>query len=271
MTYTLDEYKEKIALIKELVCEELADIADDELLLILSCWRDEDDLICMGTYHNVFIDYELMIQYICKESGLMATSDKFDEEPIIKRLYWEVCKYKRVDGKIEALYECTFSTDGHLLTVNIDNIFLFYNDYTERQKEIENFDYLLQFPHNVILPYKIGDILFVDAPPFGKPFYVVYGGEMEKNELLMSDYHQYHWCFYKSYDTQELKISDLSNSCFTDYIFFHNSPLTRIRLAVKCDEPLIVNASKTLKENPDLWYEWCDTAIKRVLKDGDAL
>ena len=264
MTYTLDEYKKRIAWVKGLVREELADVADGEVLTVLSRWRDDDDLICMGTWQEVFIDFNVMIKYIQSE----AMIDDDGGELISKRLFWEVDKYKRIDGKMEKTYECVFGADGTLLAADEGRYFWLHGDYTERQKEISENIYLLNSPHNIILPYNTGDILLVDAPPFGKPFYVVYGGEMEKDEHKMSDYHYYHWCLYISEDWRGLTIDDLCNDCFSDYIHFRNSPLNLIRLAKNCNEPLIIKASVALKENPDLWFKWADIWEKHIADDG---
>ena len=201
-TLSLNEYNKKIASIKSLIREELADVADDEVLLVLSRWRDVDDIISMGTWHEIFVDFDTMIEYIVKESGMMVKDGK---EPIARHLYWEVDKYKRVDGKMEKLFECTFGADGTLLTSESGCYFSSYDAHTERQREICDYDYLLSSPKNIILPYKTGDILLVDALPFAKPFYVVYGGEMEKGEHRMSDYHHYHWCLYIIYIGRQAK------------------------------------------------------------------
>ena len=259
-TITLNEYKKEVALIKDLVREEMTSVADDEVLLVLACWRDKHDLINMGTWNEVFIDFNTMGEYISNQSIVMA--DGGEDEPIANRLYWEVTKYKRVDEKMVALLECTFKTDGTLLTSNEGDYFYLYDIHNERQKKICDFEYLLCSPHNIIFPYETGDILLVDALPFAKPFYVVYGGGLEKSRTLMSDCEQYHWCLYYSGVREGLKMDDLSNSCFSDRAFFYNSPLDRICRADSCNDPLIVKASKLLKEKPDLWFEWTELWIK---------
>gem|GEM_PF-5385853 len=265
-TLTLNEYKMKIAQAKDLVREELSEIADDEVLLVMSRWRDDDDIINMRTWHEVFIDFNEMIKYMLKKSEWMVEDD--GEEPIAKRLYWEVDKCKRADGKMEKLFECAFGADGALLTSRIGRYFRLYGDYTKRQREICDYEYLLKSPRNIILPYKTGDILLVDALPFAKPFYVVYGGGMSKGEQRMSDHHYYHWCLYMSDDRRGLDIDDLSEHCFSDYILFRNSPLNMLSLAENCVEPLIVKAGEALKENPDLWFEWVEIWSKRRIDEG---
>lgn len=40
--------------------------------------------------------------------------------------------------------------------------------------------------------------------------------------------------------------------------FFSLCPLDRIKAADTCDDPYLLNASKKLKENPDIFWKWRD-------------
>ena len=122
-----------------------------------------------------------------------------------------------------------------------------------------NHNYLLNRPNNVSTPYQIGDILKINAMPFGKDLYVVYGGEQEKGERERGNLEKhdsfYHWCIYESEDRNGLWIDDVSDAMFTDYIFFRNSPLINCERVDFCPDDKIMKVSKMLKDNPELWYE----------------
>ena len=117
-------------------------------------------------------------------------------------------------------------------------------------------------PVNVILPYHPGDILYVDANPFGKPFYAVYCAETisdrEHFEWTKREYGFYkreHPCLYISEDRQG---PDITNLCgwFTDYIPFPYAPLDRVKVVDTCDDPFLLKGSAMLKEDPAVFRKW---------------
>lgn len=134
--------------------------------------------------------------------------------------------------------------------------------FTEEQKFILGHAGQLKEPVNVILPYHPGDILYVDANPFGKPFYAVYCAETisdrEHFEWTKKEYGFYkreHPCLYISEDRQG---PDITNLCgwFTDYIPFPYAPLDRIKVVDACDDPSLLKGSAMLKEDPAVFRKW---------------
>ena len=65
-------------------------------------------------------------------------------------------------------------------------------------------------------------------------------------------YKREHPCLYESEDHKGLDLTNLAG-WFTDYISFPYAPLDRIKAADTCDDPYLLNASKKLKENPDIF------------------
>ena len=185
--------------------------------------------------------------------------DEEDEEPMLNRAYWEVTKYKLNKGEYEELMICCFSIDMQLLSVDFG---LYIRDFFQDNKtydEISNHNYLLMNPKNIELPYQTGDILKINAMPFGKDFYVVYGGEACKGDFEQGIVEKfdnfYHWCIYESEDRNGLWVDDISNSCFTDYVHFENCPLICCEQVESCPNDKIMKVSRMLKDKPELWYE----------------
>ena len=120
----------------------------------------------------------------------------------------------------------------------------------------------LKFPLNVELPYQPGDILCIDARPFGKPFYAVYCAETDGDKdyfewtLREYGYHKRnHLCLYISEDSNGLRFTELTDNLLAD-IFFPYAPLDRIKVVENCDNPLLMKASVLLKEDPGVFYTW---------------
>lgn len=252
----LDEYRQEVKDIYELSLGRFKTSQEDEIYEAILEFRDDEDLIGWGIWNKVFKSFDSVKKYILKERKFM---DDDDEEPMVNRAYWEVTKYKLNKGEYEELMICCFSIDMQLLSVDFG---LYIRDFFQDNKtydEISNHNYLLMNPQNIELPYQTGDILKINAMPFGKDFYVVYGGEACKGDFEQGIVEKfdnfYHWCIYESEDRNGLWIDDISNSCFTDYVHFENCPLICCEQVESCPDDKITKVSRTLKENPELWYE----------------
>ena len=265
----LDEYRQEVKDIYELSLGRFKTSQEDEIYEAILEFRDDEDLIGWGIWNKVFKSFDSVKKYILKERKFM---DDDDEEPMVNRAYWEVTKYKLNKGEYEELMICCFSIDMQLLSVDFG---LYIRDFFQDDKtydEISNHDYLLKDPKNIELPYQTGDILKVNAMPFGKDFYVVYGGESSKGEYEQGIVEKfdnfYHWCIYESEDSHGLWIDDISNSCFTDYVHFENCPLICCKQVESCPDDKIMKVSRMLKDNPELWYEL--VSYKETIRSREA-
>ena len=273
-TIKLAEFKKEISDIKEVIFE-LFNIADkNSVYEVVLKFRDDSDLIGYGIYTKVFKNFSSVEKYILGEQEFLA--DENDEEPIENRAYWSVTKFVLYDDEYVEDITCHLSVDMKLLSVDLKAICrrnYCKKDFTPEAKELENHNYLLTRPKNIDVPYKTGDILKINALPFTKIFYVVYGGERtkgEREEGLKNKWDCYsHWCIYESEDRKGLWIDDLSNDGFADYVCFPHCPLDMCELVNDCPDDKIMEASKILKANPQLWYEWVSKKEKN-LKDGDS-
>lgn len=252
----LDEYRQEVKDIYELSLEMFKTSQKDEVYEAILEFRDDEDLIGWGIWNKVFKSFDSVKKYILKQREFM---DGEDEEPMVNRAYWSVTKYKLNKGEYEELMICCFSIDMQLLSVNLGLCPWDFLQDEKHRDEIWNHDELLMWPKNVEVPYQIGDILKVNAMPFSKDFYVVYGGELVKGERERGIIEKYdcffHECIYESEDRNGLWISDISMSDFTDYAPFENCPLIRCEQVVSCPDDKIMRVSKILKDNPELWYE----------------
>lgn len=265
----LDEYRQEVEDIYELSLEMFKTSHEDEVYEAILQFRDDEDLIGWGIWNKVFKSFDSVKKYILKQREFM---DEEDEEPMVNRAYWSVTKYKLNKGEFEDLMICCFSIDMQLLSVDFG---LYIRDFFQDDKtydEISNHDYLLKDPKNIELPYQTGDILKVNAMPFGKDFYVVYGGESSKGEYEQGIVEKfdnfYHWCIYESEDSHGLWIDDISNSCFTDYVHFENCPLICCKQVESCPDDKIMKVSRMLKDNPELWYEL--VSYKETIRSREA-
>ena len=265
----LDEYRQEVEDIYELSLEMFKTSHEDEVYEAILQFRDDEDLIGLRIWNKVFKSFDSVKKYILKQREFM---DEEDEEPMVNRAYWSVTKYKLNKGEFEDLMICCFSIDMQLLSVDFG---LYIRDFFQDDKtydEISNHDYLLKDPKNIELPYQTGDILKVNAMPFGKDFYVVYGGESSKGEYEQGIVEKfdnfYHWCIYESEDSHGLWIDDISNSCFTDYVHFENCPLICCKQVESCPDDKIMKVSRMLKDNPELWYEL--VSYKETIRSREA-
>ena len=241
-------------------------------------YRDDGDCLyadCSAMGFRPFTRlHPYLREYLEEESESILEDQDLFEEPVENKFYWEVTKYICLGDRIYEQYEVTFSLKENLLSVrgypyHFARGASAYPEYmkcfTEEQKFILKYAEQADRPMNVVLPYQPGDILYVDANPFGRPFYAVYCAETvfdrEHFEWTRKEYGYYrreHPCLYISEDHKGLDITDLSG-WFTDYIPFPYAPLDRIRVADTCDNPCLLRASRMLKENPAVfrkWQEW---------------
>lgn len=250
---TLEEYKRKIGDIKELAMQELEYDKDDEVFGVVPEFRDDYDLVSNGIMHKVFKRFDSVRRYIIEESSLME-NDNDDEEPMLERAYWEVTRYRFSEGEYRMYARYCFSLKFELLALR----YITWDgaEFLHDEEQLCH-QYLLTSPKNVSLPYKTGDILKLNALPFGKDFYAVYGGESGKEKC--DSYYQY--CIYESEDRNGLWIGDISDSNFFDCVYFENSPLDRCELAERCPDEKLVKVSEILKNNPKIWYELLKNCI----------
>lgn len=210
-------------------------------------------------------------EYLKEESNNIFNDQDLFDEPVENKFYWEVTKFIRCGDRYYEQYSVTFSLEMHLLSaIGYTNEFNrksfiesgYVKQFTDEQNFILSNSSQLREPTNVILPYKPGDILYVDANPFGKPFYMVYcaetTGDKDYLEWTKKEYGFYkrdHPCLYISEDKKGLDITNLCDWC-TDYISFPYAPLDRIQVVDTCDNLLLLNASKLLRENPMDFCKW---------------
>ena len=244
-------------------------------------YRDDEDCLyadCSSMGYQPFTRFHPHLwEYLKEESERFLEDQEFFEEPVEDKFYWEVTKYIQLDDQIFEQYEVTFSLKQEMLSVRgypyeFESRKFRHSEYlkyfTEEQKFILKNAGQAEIPMNVVLPYYPGDILYIDARPFGKPFHVVYCNETMSDrdhfEWTKEEYGFYkreHPCLYVSEDHKGLDLTDLTG-WFTDYISFPHAPLDRIRVVDTCDNQYLLKASKMLKENPDVFWKWRD------LKEG---
>ena len=240
-------------------------------------YRDDEDCLyadCSSMGYQPFTRlHPYLWEYLKEKSeNFLADQDLF-EEPMGDKFYWEVTKYIQLGDRIYDQYEVTFSLKQEMLSVQgypyefEDRMFRhpeYLKCFSEEQQYILKHARLMREPMNVVLPYHPGDILYIDARPFGRPFYAVYCGETMSDrdhfEWTKKEYGFYkreHPCLYISEDHNGLDLTDLAG-WFTDYIPFPYAPLDRIRVVDTCENQDLLKASKRLKENPNVFWKWRD-------------
>ena len=240
-------------------------------------YRDDEDCLyadCSSMGYQPFTRFHPHLwEYMKEESeGFLEDQDLF-EERMEDKFYWEVTKYIQLDERIYEQYEVTFSLKLEMLSVKgylyeFERWRFRHSEYlkyfTEEQEFILKHERQAETPVNVVLPYHPGDILYLDAKPFGRPFYAVYCGETMSDrdhfEWTKKEYGFYkreHPCLYISEDHKGLDLTNLAG-WFTDYVPFPYAPLDRIRVADTCGNPGLLKASKMLKKDPDVFWKWRD-------------
>lgn len=214
-----------------------------------------------------------LLEHIKNESEfILGDQDSFDE-PVDHKFYWSVTKFIQIQGEMYELYRVFLTLSGDIIGVegypfHFDKCARRFPEsiecFSDEQKFILSYARQISSPLNVILPYQPGDILYVDANPFGKPFYAVYCAEtmadrdhFEWTKKEYGFYKREHPCLYISEDHAGPAITKLTEG-FTDYIWFPYSPLDRIQVVETCDDTRLLNASGMLKDNPDIFRKWCD-------------
>lgn len=263
------------------------------------CCRDDEDAPWVIGYDN----YELflrfnpnLMKYIREQSKYLLEDDESGKESAKDKLYWEVTKYTKVNSVMCRMYDAYFSLGCELLGVSwhcwlepsqekfVPNFRRFQRNPEEyiKMSDAQLFLYgsaeQLKFPLNVELPYQPGDILHIDARPFGKPFYAVYGAETDGNkdyfEWTFREYGYYkrnHPCLFISEDSNGLGFTELTDNLLAD-IFFPYVPLDRIKVVESCDNPLLMKARALLKEDPNTFHTWlalnnCEN-VEHLILDG---
>ena len=251
-------------------------------------YRDDEDCL----YADSSVEYQLfsrlhpyLLKYIKDKSVQISKDSDLFEESVENKFYWSITKFIPIQEKIYKQYEVLLSLSGNIIGVEgypLDFERLAYHlpecldCFSEEQKFIlNNMDQILS-PLNVILPYQPGDILYIDANPFGKPFYTVYCAETSMTQdyfdWTIKEYGHYkreHPCLYISEDHKGIDFTDLTGyvSSFTDYIHFPYSPLDRIKVVETCENPVLLKASRMLKENPAVFLKWRDWKESHGIRD----
>ena len=283
---TLEEYLTLLEQMKQAALSDMdlfpekekytGDIQPGSFLSVRLRYRDDEDCLyadcsSLGPRHFVRL-HPYLWQFMEEESEELLRNEDFDE-PVENKFYWEVTKYIRCRDRFYEQYAVIYSLKLEMLGVEgypYDFERKAFRDskyqkcFTEEQKFILVRARQLKNPMNVVLPYHPGDILYVDANPFGKPFYAVYCAETvsdrEHFEWTKKEYGFYkreHPCLYISEDRKGL---DITNLCgwFTDYIPFPYAPLDRIKVVDTCCDPALLKAAEMLKENPAIFWKWLD-------------
>ena len=253
--------------------------------------RDNEDCFWVLGYDN----YELflrfnpnLIKYIREQSKYLLEDNEPSKESAKDKLYWEVTKYTKVNNAMCRMYDAYFSLECELLGVqwfcrvepSQRNLFPDFRRFhrspekyitlSDAQLFLRESSEQLNSPLNVVLPYQPGDILYIDARPFGKPFYAVYCAETDRDkgyfEWTLREYGYYkrnHPCLHISEDYNGLDFVELTDSLLAD-IPFPYAPLDRIKVVENCDNPLLMKASTLLKEGPDVFTLGLHSMIWRV-------
>ena len=281
----LEEHLKNIEKVKAVALKDMANFLKKEkavnnsytcsFLGVKLRYRDDEDCLYADSLLDVCSPFTMLNpylwEYLKEESNNIFNDQDLFDEPVKNKFYWEITKFIRCGDRYYEQYSVTFSLEMHLLSaIGYTNEFNrksfiesgYVKQFTDEQNFILSNSSQLREPTNVILPYKPGDILYVDANPYGKPFYMVYCAETisdkEHFEWTKKEYGFYkreHPCLYISEDKKGL---DITNLCgwFTDYIPFPYAPLDRIQVVDTCDNLLLLNASKLLRENPMDFCKW---------------
>lgn len=286
------QYREEIKKFYDAVLEELSTFHEREQLhpeipmrsfvgAELCCRDDEDAYWVIGECDRIFKSYDPEFKEYMKDEYEFLT---VNDSESINKFYWEVTLYTEVDRQIIPLYHVDFSLVGEVMDVYAFAKPAFEKWYYENEKKYSYLLASLQYIYekyeqvndasHVILPYKPGDILYVDANPFGKPFYAVFCGDtfidMDHFEWIFKEYGYHrreHPCLYYSDEKKRIIFTDLTcRSCNGYGIRFRLCLLDRIRAIQFCDNQILQRMSNLIKENPDIVLKK-DGFIRRLLCD----
>ena len=272
---TLSEYNKKLKKLRKLALTELLEgIQDDEILSVKNCYRDDNYLYDNIIRYEVFKNPKNMLAWIKKESEYIEdVGIKYWDNPLHYPIHisgtslsnkvdgcmwWEVNRYKLVTGEYCNYMSYTFSAESTVLGYCFHKWIDKHSGLSEKQRRLFEREYLLTNPHNVKLPYHTGDILKVNAMPFIKPFYVVYGGDVVQgeDEKMAQPYYSYN-CLCFNEELQGLELIDLAEDDL-NYLVGCNTKVGDCQKVESCSNFLLRKTSKILKDNPDLWNEWMD-------------
>lgn len=244
------------------------------------CCRDDKDASWVIGYddYKLFLRFNPdLMRYIRTQSRYLLEDDEPDKESAKDRLYWEVTKYTKVNNIMCRMYEVDFSLQCELLGVSwycwIDpsqrKTFPDYHCFEDNPEKFLNLSdgqcFLhdsaeqLRYPVNVELPYRPGDILYIDVSPFYKPLYAVYCAETDEDkayfEWTLGEYGYYkrkHLCLI----LRDRDYSFIELTSHMEFCSFPRVPLDRIKVVEQCDDILLATASGLLKKEPDVFNTW---------------
>lgn len=255
-------------------------------------YRDDEDCL----YADCSFEYQLfsklhpyLMDYIRDGAEQITGDADLFKDSVENKFYWSISKFIQIQGKLYEQYRVLLSLTGNIVgvegnTVEFNRLIYRFPEcldcFSEKQKFIlDNMDQISS-PLNVLLSYQPGDILCIDANPLGKPFYAVYCAETSMTQdyfdWTIEEYGHYkreHPCLYVSEDHKGIDFTDLTGyvSSFTDYIHFPYSPLDRIKVVETCENPVLLKASRMLKENPAVFLKWRDWKESHGIGDNNEL
>ena len=299
---TTEEYLQLVKQLKKAALRDMESFPENEyiinghgknsLLGVKLKYRDDEDCL----YADSSFEYQLfsrfspyLMNYIRDGAEQIFGDADLFEEPVTNKFYWSISKFIQIQGRLYEQYRMLLSLTGNIIGVE-GNVVEFerlayrlpecLKCFSEEQKFILDNIGQISSPLNVLLSYQPGDILYIDANPFGKPFYVVYCAEtaMTQNyfEWTMKEYGHYkreHPCLYVSEDHNGIDFINLTGyvSSFTDYIHFPYSPLDQIKVVETCENLVLLKASRMLKEKPAVFLKWRDWKESHEIRDNDEL
>lgn len=299
---TVEEYLQCVKRMKETALRDMDLFPENEhrmngsegasVLGIRLKYRDDEDCL----YVDSSVEYRLfsrlnpyLMEYIRDEAEQIFRDSDLFEDSVENKFYWSISKYIQIQERLYEQYRCYFSLPGNIIGVEGHAVELerlvhrfpgCLDCFSEKQKFILDNVEQITSPLNVILPYHPGDIIYIDANPFGKPFYAVYCAETTMPEdyfdWTIKEYGHYkreHPCLYVSEDHNGIDFTDLTGyvSSFTDYIHFPYSPLDQIKVVETCENTILFRASKMLKEKPAIFLKWRDWKESHGIGDNDEL
>ena len=284
-TMTLSEYHKELKKLRKLALSELLEgMQDDEILSVKNCYREDNHLYDNIIRYEVFKNPQNMLAWIKKESENIEAvgieySDNTLHQPIHMSgdsisnkldscMWWEVNRYKLAGVEYYKYMSYTFSAEGTVLGYCFHKRLDKPGGLTEKQRRLLAGEYLLTNPQNVKLPFHTGDILKVNAMPFKKPFYVVYGGDGVQGEDKKKTQPYYsHNCLGFNEELQGLELIDLAEDDL-NYLAGCNTKVGDCQKVESCQSVLLKIASNMLKEKPDLWGKWLELGIKQNKAGG---
>lgn len=298
---TWGEYQERIQQVREAVIEDLNAVDPENTILKVRLWcRDEEDrfdLVCFedfspymdGLYkrfnpdviERIQDDYDGLKRWKSpdgyNESLKKYQNEVYSAEQICKKFYVTVTKYVEIQGKMTILYSADLSLKGEVISINDPTGYYRGFDYTDRGYSLSNaektisenlslFWHFYDFNEIFGLPYKKGDIIYIDGSPYERPFCGVCCGEK----------------FLRILDIEHVKIIEKYNLSKREYSFprlfldYHTNipPFYQVKVLDSCEYQCLMKASRLLKkedsDNVDV-KEAVQTVFEEEFKDGQIL